>query len=187
MNEPEQGDTERAPRGQEQGPAPVRDVVVLHWPEDAAQVKRLSAARLPRLLFVGPGADPPEGGDCEEDWVRLPADDGDVRARLSALSRRASRHQAHPEVDVHGRLLHRGRWVSLPPIDQRLLRLLVERFGAVVPTEELVRGAWDEPPTPNALRVHLTRLRQRLAPLGLQLRNVYNTGVVLEENLHDDR
>jgi hypothetical protein len=157
------------------------NIVVLRWPEEVAQAERLSTAGLPRLLLVAPGADPPDGGDCEEDWVRLPADDRDVTARLRALGRRAARHQTPPQVDGQGRLLHRGRWVSLSPIDQQFAGLLVERFGRVVPYDELARSAWDEPPTSNAVRVHLTRLRQRIAPLGLDIRVVRGVGVLLEE------
>ncbi len=160
-----------------------RDVVVLRWPDDSAEVDRLAAARLPRLLLVEETADPPESGDCEEDWIRLPADDRDVGARLRALARRAARHQALPELDEYGRLHHRSRWVSpSSPIDQRIIAVLVERFGAVVSAEELIRRAWPEGPSTNlVLRAHLTRLRKRIEPLGLDIRNVRESGYVLEE------
>jgi hypothetical protein len=161
-----------------------RDVVVLRWPDDAAEVDRLAAARLPRLLLVEETADPPESGDCEEDWIRLPADDRDVGARLRALARRAARHQALPELDEYGRLHHRGRWVSPSPIEQRVVALLVERFGAVVGAEELRESGWAGEPstlTPIALRVHMTRLRKRIEPLGLDIRSVRPSGYVLEE------
>jgi len=158
------------------------NVIVARWPDEAAEIERLSADGVPRLLLVGPGADPPEGGDCEEDWVRLPADDRDVAARLRALNRRAGRHQLPPHVDGQGRLLHRGRWIALSPIDQHLARLLVDRFGKVVTNDELACAAWDSPPTSNAVRVHLYRLRQRIAPLGLAIRGIRGVGVLLEEH-----
>lgn len=104
-----------------------------------------------------------------------------MTARLRALGRRAARHQTPPRLDGQGRLLHGGRWVSLSPIDENVARLLVERFGQVVPSEELARIGWDEPPTANAVRVHLTRLRRRIAPLGLHIRGVRGVGVLLEE------
>lgn len=159
-----------------------RDVVVLRWPDDVAEVERLAAGRLPRLLLVEETADPPESGDCEEDWIRLPADDRDVGARLRALARRAARHQALPELDEHGRLHHRGRWVSLSPIEQRIMAVLVERFGAVVSAEELLEYGWPGgPSTPAALRVQMTRLRRRIEVLGLDVRSVRQSGYVLEE------
>jgi len=160
-----------------------RDVVVLRWPDEAPEVERLAAAHLPRLLLVESEADPPEGGDCEQDWIRLPADNRDVSARLRALGDRAARHHALPEVDEHGRLHHRARWVSPSPIEQRLVAVMVERFGAVVTTEELLARAWSEdPPTSNALRVHMTRLKKRIGPLGLTIRGVRPSGYVLEES-----
>ena len=162
-----------------------QNIVVLRWPEEAAEAARLSSAGLPRLLLVEPGADPPESGDCEEDWLRLPADDRDVTVRLRALARRAGRHRPLPQVDGQGRLLHRGRWVPLSPIDQHLAELLVERFGRVVLNEELARSGWDEPPSTNAVRVHLSRLRHRIAPLGLEIRGVRGIGVLLEERAMD--
>src|SRR5712692_4956114 len=134
-----------------------RDVVVLRWPDDIAELDRLAAARLPRLLLVEETADPPESGDCEEDWIRLPAEDRDVGARLRALMRRAAHHQALPELDGYGRLLHRGRWVSPSPIEQRIIAVLVDRFGAVVSAKELLQHAWPGGPSTNGvLRVHMT-------------------------------
>lgn len=162
-----------------------QNIVVLRWPEEEAEAARLSSAGLPRLLLVEPGADPPESGDCEEDWLRLPADDRDVTVRLRALARRAGRHLPRPQVDGQGRLLHRGRWVSLSPIHQHLAELLVERFGRVVLNEELARSGWDELPSSNAVRVQLTRLRHRITPLGLDIRNVRGVGVLLEERAVD--
>jgi two-component system, OmpR family, response regulator len=158
-----------------------QNIVVLRWPEEQAKAARLASAGLPRLLLVEPGASPPEGGDCEEDWLRLPADDRDVSARLRALARRAGRHVTLPQADGHGRLLHRGRWVSLSPINQRIAGLLVERFGQVVHIDEVARRAWDEPPTSNAVRVHLSRLRHRIAPVGLDIRCMRGVGMLLEE------
>jgi len=164
-----------------------RDVVVLRWPDDIAEVDRLAAARLPRLLLVEETADPPESGDCEEDWIRLPAEDRDVGARLRALARRATRHQALPAVDEYGRVHHRGRWVSLSPIDQRIAAVLVERLGAVVSVEELLQRGWPErPSTPIALRVHLTRLRKQIEPLRLDIRSVRQSGYALEERAADE-
>jgi len=158
------------------------DVAVLRWPEEARTAARLAADGLPRLLLVDAGADPPEGDDCQEDWVRLPADDRDVGARLRALHQRASRHRARPSVDGHGRLLYRGRWVALSPIEEMLVRLLVWRFGEVVTYPELVGSAWPgAPASANALRVHVFRLRRRVAPLGLDVRSVRGSGIVLED------
>ena len=160
-----------------------RDVVVLRWPEDADEVRRLAARRLPRLLLVHPDADPPDPGDCEQDWIRLPVDPRDVAARLEMLNWRAARHEAIPSLDDHGRLHHRGLWVPTSPIERRMLALLVARFGAVVSAEELREQAWpNQPATPTTLRVHVTRLKKRIAPLGLNIRGMRPWSYVLEEH-----
>src|SRR5437763_3254886 len=80
------GQTEAIGRGVGRVLGLARDVAVLHWPEEAPEAARLAAAGLPRLLLVDAGNDPPESDDCQEDWVRLPADDRDVAARLRALT-----------------------------------------------------------------------------------------------------
>jgi hypothetical protein len=159
-----------------------RNVVVLRWPEDASEVVRLAARRLPRLLLVAPEADPPDAGDCEQDWIRLPVDPRDVAARLEMLNQRAASHYALPTVDDHGRLHHRGRWVPMSPIERRLMELLVSRFGAVVGGDDLREHAWpNQPATPTALRVHMTRLKKRIAPLGLAISGIRPWSYVLEE------
>ena len=113
------------------------DIVVLRWPSEQANRERLAAAGRPRLLLVAPESDPPDGQDCLEDWVRLPADDRDVAARLRALESRAVRHQQQPETDERGRLTFNGDWVALSPIEERIVGALAGRFGQVVSREEL--------------------------------------------------
>ena len=158
------------------------DIVVLRWPAEQANRERLAAERRPRLLLVAPDADPPDGRDCLEDWVRLPADDRDVAARLRALEVRAARHQQQPETDERGRLRFNGDWVALSPIEERLVGALSARFGEVVSRTELLTAGWpDENPSDAALRVHLTRLRKEIAPLGLEIATVRGFGHVMQE------
>jgi two-component system, OmpR family, response regulator len=157
------------------------DVVVLRWPEEIVSVERLRAVGTPRLLLVAPASPPPEHDDCDEEWIRLPADDADLRVRLATVAARATRHAAGPVAKDDGRLVFRGRWIALSAIRNSLARALVERFGEVVPAEELMAGAWpDGDPSDTALRVHLSRLRREIAPLGLHLGTVPSRGYVLE-------
>ncbi len=158
------------------------DIVALRWPAEQANRERLAADRRPRLLLVAPESDPPDGLDCLEDWVRLPADDRDVAARLRALEMRAARHQHQPETDDRGRLTFNGDWVALSPIEERIVSLLAGRFGEVVARDELLAAGWpDEQPSDAALRVHLTRLRKEIAPLGLEIATVRGFGHVMQE------
>jgi two-component system OmpR family response regulator len=161
----------------------VQDIVVLRWPEEQVARDRLAAQGRPRLLLVAPDAAPPEGRDCQEDWVRLPADDRDVAARLRALELRAQRHVHVPQTDERGRLTFAGQWVALSPIEERLISALAARFGDVVSRRELLGVGWTggDEPTDAALRVHLTRLRKEIAPLGLEIATVRGFGHVLQE------
>jgi biotin operon repressor len=160
----------------DQVPVPV---AILRWPAEAGNVDRLRAAGLPRLLLVGPDAAAPVGTDCAEDWVRLPADDRDVRARTLAVAVRAARHDPAPEVKGDGRIAFRDRWVAISHAEESILRVLVEQFGEVVPGDTLGRRLGL---TNNAVRVQLARLRRRIRPLALVVRTVRGRGYVLESD-----
>ena len=152
----------------------------MHWPEQRDEIPRLAEQRVPRLLLVAPSADPPEAGGVLQDWVRLPGDERDVRARLSGLRQRADQDSA-PRVDVHGRLVFRRAWVQLSPIHERLIRRLLCTPEAVVAEQDLLSEGWPGGnPSSNALRVHLHRVRRYIAPLGLEIRAVRGEGWVLQ-------
>lgn len=158
------------------------DVTLLRWPDEQSRRHRLSAAGGPRLLLVEDGAEPPPMVDCLEDWIRVPAAEDEVRARVSALSiRRAAHDHDAPGMDGDGVLRYRGRWVSLPPLETRMTEVLLSRFGAVVARDALARAGWPGGMTGrNALDVHVLRLRRRIDPLGLAIRTVRSRGYLLE-------
>ena len=162
--------------------SPSEDAVrLVRWPEERELLERLRAEGTPRLLLVRPPAPAPEVMECEEDWVRLPANDGDVRARVLALAARSSRHRPRPLVGGDGRLRYGADWIALSPIELRLARLLAQRFGEVVNSEHLASAAWpEEGINDGALRVHLTRLRRRLRSVGLDVQNVRGRGDLME-------
>ena len=124
----------------------------------------------------------PMAGDCLEDWIRVPADEADVQARMEALSVRHAAHQHEsPRLDRDGLLRFAGGWVSLPPVEARLMGALIERYGAVVSREQLARSGWPKgAPGRNALDVHVLRLRRRIAPLDLSIKTVRSRGYLLE-------
>jgi DNA-binding response OmpR family regulator len=158
------------------------DVTLVRWPLEAARRERLLGDGRPRLLLVENGVSPPTAEDCLEDWIRVPASDVDVRMRLDNLLARASHHgQTSPEIDADGVLRFASSWVPLPPVEARLTRAMVERFGAVVSRDALTRAGWPEgSPGRNALDVHVLRLRRRLATVDLAIRTVRSRGYLLE-------
>jgi len=158
------------------------DVVLLRWPLEQERRERLEAEGRLRLLLVEGGEPAPLSNDCLEDWIRVPADEADVRARIDALGVRFSAHRSEsPLLDRDGLLRFSGAWVSLPPVEARLMGALIERYGAVVSREQLSRSGWPKgAPGRNALDVHVLRLRRRIAPLALSIKTVRSRGYLLE-------
>lgn len=154
---------------------------LVRWPAESDRREALRRADQPRLLLVERGA-PPLPPDQREDWIRLPADDVDLRARIEALRQRLDTAAVErPDLDGDGVLRLNDRWVALPPVEARLVAALVDRFGAVVSRGALTVAGWpDGSPGRNALDVHVLRLRRRVLPLGLAIRTVRSRGYLLE-------
>ena len=158
------------------------DVTLVRWPSEAGRRARLTEDGSPRLLLVEDGSPPPGLDDCLEDWIRVPAPESDVLARLEGLAARAAKHQPLvPVLDGDGVLRFGSAWVPLPPVEGRLTHALLERFGAVASRETLSRAGWpDGAPGRNALDVHVLRLRRRVGTIGLAIRTVRSRGYLLE-------
>ena len=154
----------------------------MRWPKEAGRRDQLVASGTPRLMLVEDHAEPPEAADCLEDWIRVPAGEEDVSARVRALASRADRHGTpSASIDDDGVLRVGTGWAPLPPVEARLTDALLDRFGAVVSRDSLARAGWpDGSPGRNALDVHVLRLRRRIHPLGLVIRTVRSRGYLLE-------
>ena len=155
----------------------------MRWPAEQARRVELEQAAALRLLLIEDGAAAPVSGDPLEDWIRLPAADADLEARIEGLRRR---HQARrspvPVLDEDGVLRADRAWVPLPPVESRLMAALLKRYGAVVSRDALAAAGWpDGAPGRNALDVHMLRLRRRVGPLGLAIRTVRSRGYLLEQ------
>jgi DNA-binding response OmpR family regulator len=165
------------------------DVVLVRWPLERARRDELRQEGRPRLLLLEDDAAPPdEGGDELEDWIRVPAGEVDLRARVEGLRRRIeARVEPAPALDDDGVLRLGDRWVSLPPVEARLTAALLDRYGAVVSRDALARAGWPAgAPGRNALDVHMLRLRRRLSPLALAIRTVRSRGYLLERRAADN-
>jgi len=158
------------------------DVVLVRWPAEEPRRAELREHGVPRLLLVENGAPPPRTSDDLEDWVRVPADEVDLHARVDNLNRRAvSRTEVMPELDEDGVLRAGTGWVPLPPVEARLTTALIDRYRSVVSRDSLARAGWPQgAPGRNALDVHMLRLRRRIEPLGLAIRTVRSRGYLLE-------
>jgi DNA-binding response OmpR family regulator len=158
------------------------DVELVRWPAEKKARDHFRDVGRPRLLLVEEGAAPPISADALEDWIRMPVDDVDLRARVDGLQLRveAQRNDV-PDLDVDGVLRLGSGWVSLPPVEARLTGALLARIGAVVSREALAQAGWPGgAPGRNALDVHVLRLRRRIDELGLKIRTVRSRGYLLE-------
>jgi hypothetical protein len=158
------------------------DVAVVRWPSQQRELEDLALRGVPRLLLVAPGSAAPNCTSCLEDWVRLPADEADLRARLLSLAEHGRGH-TRPTIDEYGILRRDGALAMLSPSEQALAGLLIADFGSVVRDEILeqhVLGASDA--RRSMLRTHTSRLRKRVAPLGLTVSCIRNVGYMM----HDD-
>jgi two-component system OmpR family response regulator len=163
-------------------------IEVVAWPEEEDRLSSLRRGGVPRVVLVPQGVVPPLTSDPLEDWVRLPATDDDVRSRKWVLEdrMRVSGGAQRPEIDESGLLRLRSQWVSLPPVEQRLVGALLDRYCAVISREALGRAGWPEGiPGRNVLDVHIVRLRRRLVPVGLAIRTVRSRGYLLEEAVRE--
>ena len=161
---------------------PFVDVALLRWPMEEDRRQALAARGASRLLLVDADTHAPEAADCLEDWIRLPASQDDIDARCRAIATRSMVHNSEtPALDPDGVLRIGAGWVSLPPLEARLMSALLDRFGAVVSRDNLSRTGWPTgAPGRNALDVHMLRLRRRIGPLGLAIRTVRSRGYLLE-------
>jgi hypothetical protein len=159
-------------------PKIMAEVMLVRWPEDAAEGERFADSGIAVLYLVNYDDEPPSPTTCIEDWIRIPGDDRDLRARVAALELRAVTHDSSPHVDDEGRLHYRGRVIVVSPHTD-LVRMLTEQFGAVVPDHELanaLRGGHAS----ESLRAQMTQLRARLRPVDLVVRRVRRRGYLLQ-------
>lgn len=160
------------------------DVALIQWPSDEDLRLELAELRHPRLLLVDSDVEPPECTDVLEDWVRLPVSRTDRNARIRTLeSRIEGRGRSEPVLNGHGTLEYRGESTQLSAIQTDIVRLMIERFGAVISRETLAKVAWpDADPSENNLDVTIGRLRRQLEPVGLRIRTVRSRGYLLSDS-----
>jgi hypothetical protein len=158
-------------------------VELLRWPEDAARRDELAAMGVPRLLLLRDDVLPPTLAD-DEDWMFVPADERDLWARLQRLARRSAARDRLPALSDGVVLHHAGRTVILSEGEGALLRPLIDHFGSLVTWDDLRHALWPDDPDPDRrVTSRVSRLRGRLAPVGLEIHSVRTRGVVLDHSL----
>jgi hypothetical protein len=173
-------------------PSVAAEVEMVRWPGDAARRELCAARDVPCLLLLEEGVAPPLPSRPLEDWIRVPADELDLVARVRRLESLGNRVGEWPTVDDEG-VLHVGpRWSALSTAEAALARRLTADFGRLVNRNDLLAAL--SPPSPPAgtaanatadrrprtLDLQICRLRRRIAALGLTVSAVRGRGYVLE-------
>ena len=138
---------------------------------------RASGDRTPLLMVTAMGEveQRVDGLDAgADDYLAKPFAFSELRARLDAMTRRASAtREGEPAVlrvaDVELNLLRRtvkrgGQPVELLPTEMRLLEFMMRHPGQVLTRTMLLERVWDFnfDPTTNVVDVHVSRLRRKL-------------------------
>ena len=86
-----------------------------------------------------------------------------------------------PTIDEFGLLRCEGRWVSLTPTEERVMRELLDHVGRVCSRAQLVKAGWPLGlGNERMLDTYVRRLRAKIPEYGLEIRTVRKRGFVLE-------
>jgi hypothetical protein len=157
------------------------DVIFVRWPAQIDLRSRCRKEKIPRLLVVEGGAEPPVSTDPVEDWVRPPISRDDLDARVRALQNRFDSSRV-PALDPAGTLTFGTHSIVISTTQAELMKLLIERFGEVVYRNEFVHRLDTHTSTlsRNSLDLHIMRLRRRLVRIDLSIRTVWGRGYMLQ-------
>ena len=162
-----------------------------HW---CQEIRKVSKAP---IIFLSSASDNMNivmamnmGGD---DFIEKPFDLNVVTAKVQAIMRRAYAFQGAVEViECQGIVLKlsdatvnvKGQEKELTKNEFRILRLLMEKAGHIVPRDEIIGNLWesDEFIDDNTLTVNITRLRKKLESLGASdvIRTKKGFGYIIE-------
>lgn len=150
--------------------------------------------RLPVLVLTARGSmeDTIAGLDIgADDYMTKPFRLPELIARIRALIRRA--HSITSTELQHDRLVLNtgsytatlnGQPLSLTRREWTILETLLMASPRVVSKDKLLQSltGWDKNVTPNAIEVHVSRLRAKIAPGGIEIRTVRGIGYRIDQS-----
>lgn len=153
---------------------------------------RQGGSRVPVLMLTARDAldDRVRGLDLgADDYLRKPFEPQELEARVRALGRRRGGDPT-PVLTIGSLSINRstgtaevaGKALDLRRRELAVLETLAVRAGTVVARDLLIGEVFgfDEPVGGNAIEVHVTRLRGKLAPDGPEIRTVRGVGYMLD-------
>ncbi|HEY0336506.1 MAG TPA: response regulator transcription factor [Burkholderiales bacterium] len=128
-----------------------------------------------------------------DDYLVKPFALGELEARLRALLRRGDeaaewRQLGHLRFDAEGkRALVGDAQIELTARELSILNVLLSRSRRVVSKQALFDAVFphETEAAPNALEVHVSRLRHKLRPAGVTIRSLRGLGYRIEEALEN--
>jgi DNA-binding response OmpR family regulator len=124
-----------------------------------------------------------------DEYLVKPFATEELVARVSALARRGRQQRSRIieygplAIDLERkRALLDGKPLDLPQREHAILEFLFSNVDAVVSKDRIASAiaSWDEQLSPNAVEVHVSRLRAKLDPSGIRIRTVRGLGYVVE-------
>jgi DNA-binding response OmpR family regulator len=123
-----------------------------------------------------------------DDYLTKPFSLDEFEARVRALLRRAERTSARwsvggLSVDASAKRVRvHDKPVDVTPREWALLELFMTRPGRVLSKEQIAESLFtvDEQLSPNAIEVHVSRLRSKIEPAGVHIRTVRGFGYLFE-------
>ncbi|HEY1329265.1 MAG TPA: response regulator transcription factor [Casimicrobiaceae bacterium] len=123
-----------------------------------------------------------------DDYLTKPFSIDEFEARVRALLRRSERLAARwsvgaMTVDVAAKRVRvHDKPVDVTPREWSLLELFLTRPGRVLSKEQIAENLFtaDEQLSPNAIEVHVSRLRSKIESAGVHIRTVRGFGYMLE-------
>jgi DNA-binding response OmpR family regulator len=156
---------------------------LVHWPSEHQRRAQLAAAGIPRLLILAEGTPIPDDVGEDEDWVRLPASEQDVDARLRNLEARFS-----GALQLEDQVLRSSRGqIRLTRREADVMVLFLGRRGHLGALPDIVAAIGGSAGA-SGRQVHDTihRLRGRIRPIGLDVfaapRRGYTLGLRIDDS-----
>jgi DNA-binding response OmpR family regulator len=163
-----------------------------YWCQEIRKVSEvpiifLSSAeeKMNQIMAMNMGAD---------DFVAKPFDISLLVAKIQALLRRSYQYGKQAlQYELAGSTFYplenqiktETETVVLSPNETRILAVLMQKQGEIVPREEIIQTLWnsDEFIDNNTLSVNMTRIRKKLQSIGIEekIRTVKNRGYLVEK------